>query len=252
MSEIDLTGKTALVTGGAIGIGRGIALALARAGADVALTYRDHDGPAVATQITGLGRRATAFPLDATDSAAVTEVVDAAAREFGGHLDICVNNAGGLIGRVPLADMSDEHWHRVLDVNLTSAFSCVRSALPYMGDGGRIVNISSLAARNGGGEGSGAYAAAKAGMHGLTRALAKELGPRGISVNAIAPGLILDTPFHETFTPPEGQQATIASTPLRRAGYPADVAGAVLYLASDLGGFNTGTVLDLNGGTNFI
>jgi 3-oxoacyl-[acyl-carrier protein] reductase len=249
--QIDLSNQTALVTGGAIGIGREVALALARAGADVALTYRSHDGDAVAREIVDLGRRSVAYEMDATDSAEVDRVVDAAAAALGGKIDILVNNAGGLVGRVPVAEMSDQHWRQVVDVNLSSTFYCSRAVLRHMPDGGRIVNISSLAGRNGGGPGAAAYGAAKAGVHGLTRGLAKEVGPRGITVNAVAPGLILDTPFHPTFTPEEQQQQTIAATPLRRAGYPADVAGAVLYLASELGSFCTGAVIDLNGGTYF-
>jgi 3-oxoacyl-[acyl-carrier protein] reductase len=249
--QIDLSGKAALVTGGAVGIGRGVALALAQAGADVALTYRSHDGAPVAAEIAAMGRRSAAYALDAADSAAVDAVVDRAAAALGGPISILVNNAGGLLGRLPLAEMSDEHWRKVIDVNLFSAFACSRAVLQTMPEGGRIINISSVAGRNGGGRGAVAYAAAKAGMHGLTRGLAKEVGPRGITVNAVAPGLILDTPFHEEFTPPEEQQATIDGTPVRRAGFPADCAGAVLYLASDLGAFCTGSVIDLNGGTYF-
>ena len=248
--SIDLSGKKALVTGGGVGIGRGVVLALAGAGADVALTYRSHDGDAVAAEVRGMGRRGFAWTLDATDGAAVTETVDAAASALGG-LDILVNNAGGLIARRAVRDMTGEHWRQVLDVNLSSAFYVTRAALRHMGRGGRIVNISSQAGRNGGGSGAAAYATAKAGMDGLTRALAKELGPEGITANSIAPGLILETPFHETFTPPEGQRAAIAATPLGRPGNPADVAGAVLYLVSDLGSFSNGAVLDLNGGTYF-
>lgn len=249
--RIDLAGRKALVTGGAIGIGRGIAVALAEAGADVAVTYHRHDPAEAVAEIEKRGRQGRAYHLDATDSAAVREVVDTTARDLDGRIDILVNNAGGLIARMQIADMPDEHWHKVLDVNLSSAFYCTRAVLPHMGDGGRIVNISSLAGRHGGGPGAAAYGAAKAGMHGLTRGLAKELGPRGITVNAIAPGLILDTPFHEAFTPKPDQEATIASTPVRRAGFPADVAGAVLYLVSELGSFCTGTVVDLNGGVYF-
>jgi 3-oxoacyl-[acyl-carrier protein] reductase len=248
---VDLSGKTALVTGGAIGIGRGIALRLAQAGADIALTHRSHDGDAVAAEIRQLGRKADSYPLDATNDADVEHVIGRAVDSLGGRIDILINNAGGLLARVPLAEMSSEHWHNVINLNLTSAFACTRAVLPHMPDGGRIVNISSLAAHTGGGPGSGAYAAAKAGMNGLTRGLAKELGPRGITVNAIAPGTILDTPFHETFTPKAAQEASIAATPLLRAGVPDDVAGAVLYLASELGAFCTGAVLDLNGGSYF-
>ena len=248
---IDLTGKTALVTGGGVGIGRAVATALADAGAHVALTYLTHDGREVADGIVASGGRAVAFELDVTDRAQVDRVVDRAVTDLGGHLDILVNNAGGLIAKIPTTEMPDDHWTRVLDLNLTSVFRCTQAALTSMGDGGRIVNISSLAARNGGAPGSIAYASAKAGVHAFTRGLAKELGPRRITVNALAPGMILDTPFHETFTPSEAQAATIAAIPLRRAGLPADCAGAVLYLVSELAGFCNGAVLDLNGGVYF-
>jgi 3-oxoacyl-[acyl-carrier protein] reductase len=247
----ELKGRTALVTGGAVGIGRGIALGLASAGADVAITYRTHDGEQVADEIRSLGRRACALELDATSSAAVAEVVDAAADGLGGRIDILVNNGGGLIARQPVAEMTDEHWHRVIDLNLTSAFFCSREALRRMPEGGRIVNISSQASRDGGGAGAVAYAASKAGMNGFTRGLAKEVAPRGITVNAVAPGLILDTPFHPTFTPKEAQEATIARIPVGRPGLPADVAGLVLYLASPEAGFVTGCVIDVNGGIVF-
>jgi 3-oxoacyl-[acyl-carrier protein] reductase len=148
--------------------------------------------------------------------------------------------------------MSDEHWHEMIDVNLSSAFYCCRATLPYMQSGwGRIVNMSSLAARNGGGSGAVAYAAAKAGLLGLTRGLAKELAPKGITVNAVAPGLILETPFHETFNTEAGRQAAIAGIPLKRGGVPNDVAGAVLFLVSDLAAFITGEVTEINGGAWF-
>jgi 3-oxoacyl-[acyl-carrier protein] reductase len=251
LALIDLHGKTALVTGAGTGIGQAIALALARAGADVAITFQTHDGGPVADAISKAGRRSAAFKVDVTDSADVNRAVDAASKELGGHIDILVNNAGGLIAAQEVASMDDSHWHRVLDVNLSSAFYCSRAVAPHMPDGGRIVCVSSQAARNGGAPGSIAYATAKAGLLGFVRGLAKEVGPRGITVNGIAPGLILDTPFHATFTPEERQKATIAATPLRRAGHPDDCAGAVLWLVSDLAGFATGTVIDLNGGTYF-
>jgi 3-oxoacyl-[acyl-carrier protein] reductase len=248
---IDLRGKTALVTGGAVGIGRGVALALARAGSDVAFTYLRSDATQTGQEISALGRRCAAYAMDATNSGHVESAIGRAAKRLGGKFDILVNNAGGLVARTPIAEMSDEHWHQVINVNLTSCFLCSRAILRYMPPGGRIINISSLAGENGGGHGAAAYAAAKAGVHGLTKGMAKELGPLGITVNAVAPGLILDTPFHPQHTPEADQQATIAATPLGRAGYPNDVAGAVLYLASELGSFATGTVIDLNGGTYF-
>ena len=250
MSE-ELLGRTALVTGGGVGIGRGIAIALAMAGADVAITHHRHDGVEVVSAIEAAGRRGFDYPLDATDSAQVDGVVAAAATALDGHLDILVNNTGGLVGRMPLADLSDEHWHTVLDLNLSSAFYCLRAVLPFMGEGGRIVNVSSVAGSNGGGPGALAYATSKAGMDGLTRAAAKELAPRGIVVNGVAPGLILDTPFHDTFTPVADQEATIRSTPAGRAGYPDDVAGPVVFLCSPAAGFTTGVTVGINGGTYF-
>jgi 3-oxoacyl-[acyl-carrier protein] reductase len=181
----------------------------------------------------------------------LNECVRQAAEALGGRIDILVNNCGGLIGRVPLAEMSDEHWRGVIDVNLSSAFYCSRAALQFMSDAGRIVNISSQAAFDGGGPGSAAYAAAKAGLIALTRGLATEVAPRRITVNAVAPGLILETPFHEKFSTVERQQAAIAQTPLRRAGTPGDVASTVLYLVSDLAAFITGEVTHVNGGLYF-
>jgi 3-oxoacyl-[acyl-carrier protein] reductase len=249
--SIDLTGKTALVTGGGVGIGKAIALALGKAGADVGVTFQTHGAGEVADDIRTEGRLAEAFQLDATKREDVDRTFEAAAAALGGHVDILVNNAGGLIGTYELVAIDDAHWQQVLDVNLTSTFYCTRAALRFMPDGGRIVCVSSQAARNGGAPGSIAYATAKAGLLGFVRGLAKELGGRGITVNGIAPGLILETPFHATFTPEERQKATIAATPLKRAGSPVDCAGAVLYLVSGLSSFQTGTVIDLNGGTYF-
>jgi 3-oxoacyl-[acyl-carrier protein] reductase len=144
--------------------------------------------------------------------------------------------------------MGDDHWHAVLDVNLTSMFLVTRAVLAHMPDGGRIISISSQAGQNGGGPGAVAYAAAKAGMDGMTRGLAKELGPRRITVNSIAPGFIGETPFQETHTPADAQRAAIAGIPVGRPGVPADVAAAAVYLASDGAGFVDGAVIDVNGG----
>jgi 3-oxoacyl-[acyl-carrier protein] reductase len=250
-----LAGRRALITGAGTGIGRAIALRLAQAGADVAVTYRTHDATDLVAEIQALGRRAFAAQLDATDSQEVDDVVKRAAVALGGGIDLLVNNAGGLVGRHPLAEMSQEHWRAVLDVNLTSAFLVTRAVLSEsigaMPNGGRVVTIGSLAAQNGGGAGAVAYATAKAGVDGFTRALAKELGPRGITVNCVAPGFIGDTPFHERFTPEAGQRAAVAGTPLGRAGAPDDVAAAVHFLASPEGAFCTGIVLDVNGGAWF-
>lgn len=251
--EIQLAGRTALVTGGGSGIGAAICLALAQCGVDVALTYFSQPDAAeqTAQAVREVGAQAHTFALDATDAAQVRRVVSAAAQALGGHIDILVNNAGHLVARVPFAQMSDEHWRQVMAVNLDSAFYVTRAVLPFMQGWGRIINMSSLAGRNGGGAGASAYATAKAGLLGLTRALAKEMGLQGITVNALAPGLILDTAFHATFTPPEAIQATIASLPVGFGGVPDDVAGAVVYLVSDLARFVTGEVVEINGGAWF-
>lgn len=246
--QIDLTGRTALITGGGIGIGRGIAEAFSAAGADIAVTHLTHPATDLIDDIAAGGGHAADYVLDATDSDAVNTAIDDIADAMGGKIDILVNNGGGLLARVDLPEMSDDHWHRVLDLNLTSAFYCTRAALRHMPDGGRIVNISSLAARTGGGPGAIAYATAKAGLEGFTRATAKAVAAQGVLVNCIAPGFITGTPFHETFTPKTAQESTVQALPVQRPGYPSDVAGAALYLVSPAAAFCTGITLELTGG----
>jgi 3-oxoacyl-[acyl-carrier protein] reductase len=242
--------RVALVTGGAQGLGRAIALRLAADGAVVAIGYHSVPADEVVAEIEAHGGVALALPMDVTDRRRVDEVVaDLVARL--GRLDILVNNAGGLLARVNIDEMSDDHWHEVLELNLTGAFYCTRAAAAHLGRGGRIVNVSSMAGQNGGGPGATAYAAAKAGLIGLTRAAAKELGARGITVNAVAPGFIADTAFHATFSSPAAQQAMVAQAALGRAGDPTDVAAVVAFLASPASGYMTGTVSDINGGSYF-
>lgn len=254
MMHIDLNGKTAFVTGGNIGIGKAVSLALARCGADVALTCYSHKSEAEETvkAIEDIGQKGYAFQLDATDSGQVNNIVKQVADSLGGHIDILMNNAGHLVGRSAIVDMTDEHWFSTINVNLSSTFFCTRAVLPYMNTGwGRIVNMSSLAARNGGGNGATAYAASKGAIIAFTRGLCKEVADRGITVNGVAPGLILETPFHETFNTDAGIKGAIESTPLKRGGTPDDVANSVLYFVSDLGSFITGEILEINGGMYF-
>lgn len=244
--EIILTGKTALVTGGNIGIGRAISLALARCGADVAITYFDHDQAAAET-IRAMGCNCPYLHLDATNSAEVNQVFAQAAKKLGGHIDILVNNAGHLVGRVPIAEMSDEFWRKVIDVNMTTAFYCSRAVIPFMQRGwGRVVNMSSLAGRNGGGNGATAYAAAKAGIMGFTRGLAKELAPRGITVNALAPGFI-ETDMTAVIKD-DMKSELLRQIPLGALGQPEDIANAALFLASPAARYITGQVLTVDGG----
>ncbi|HEX4401070.1 MAG TPA: SDR family oxidoreductase [Galbitalea sp.] len=248
-----LQGKTALVTGGGIGIGREIALALASAGARVAVTYHRHapdDGFRTAVAAAS-GRDAICVELDATDAAevqrALTTVGDSA-----GELSILVNNVGGLVRRNSIRDMDYELWKDVVALNLDSMFLVTHHVLRHFDfPDGRIINVASLAGRNGGHAGATAYAATKAAVFGFTRGLAKELAPSGTTVNALAPGFIEGTPFHDTFTSDESKAATIASIPVGRAGTPSDVASAAVWLASPGAGFVSGTVIDINGAQYF-
>jgi 3-oxoacyl-[acyl-carrier protein] reductase len=248
--RIDLTGRTALVTGGNSGIGAAVAVALGKAGAKVVTTFMSV--PEIPAGLIQSGNCAGTFHLDARDSAMVNTVVEKAAALLDGHIDILINNAGSLVGRTKIADMTDTFWHEVLNVNLSSAFYCTRAALPFMNRGfGRIVHMSSQAASDGGGPGAVAYAASKAGVSGMTRGLAKEFGAQGITVNAIAPGLIQNTKLHNTFTKPEVQREIISRIPIGRGGRPEDVAGAVIFLVSDFGEFVSGETIELNGGIFF-
>jgi 3-oxoacyl-[acyl-carrier protein] reductase len=252
--QINLTGRRAFVTGAGAGIGASIALAMGRSGADVVVHYAHsaQGAEAVAAELRGLGRKSIAVQADLTNSSAATTAVKAATELLGG-LDILVNNAGNLVGRATVGEMSDEHWHSVIDVNVSSTFYVTRAAVPHLthSPAGRVILMSSLASENGGGTGSVAYAASKAAIVGFARGLAKELAASGTTVNAVAPGFIGDTAFHNTFTPVDAQAGMIAGIPLQRAGTVDDVAGVATFLASDLSGYVTGQVIDINGGTNF-
>jgi 3-oxoacyl-[acyl-carrier protein] reductase len=248
-----LNGQVALVTGAEVGIGRATALALARAGADVAVHYyADAAGAAeAAREIEAVGRRAATFGADLTKSAEVTRAVGDAQAHFG-RIDVLVNNAGGLLGRHNLTEMSEAFYHAVMDVNVLTTFLCCQAVAPGMiaRGSGAIVNLTSLAAHNGGGPGASVYSAAKAAVLALTKAYAKELAPHGIRVNAVSPGLIGGTPFHKTFTAPEAFAAAIKTIPLGRAGTPEDVANVIAFLAGDGAAFLAGETIEINGGMN--
>ena len=244
---LGLAGARVLVTGGGTGIGRGIAEAFGAEGARVAITYHRHEpDDALRAACPGL----VALPNQATDEADTNAVVAKIVEALGG-LDVLVNNVGGMVARVPISDMTYVHWREVMELNLDSMFLMTKAVMPHLADGGRIVNVASVAGHNGGGAGAVAYATAKSGMFAFTRGLAKELASRRITANALAPGYIDQTEFHAVHTPASEQAKQIAGIPLGRPGLPADVAGPTLWLASDLASWVTGEVVDINGGTYF-
>ncbi|MBP5559306.1 MAG: 3-oxoacyl-ACP reductase FabG [Bacteroidales bacterium] len=246
-----LTGKVAVVTGGSRDIGRAIALKLAKEGAKVCINYCHDESKAAETleMISEAGGIAIAVKADVTKEQEVQALFKAVADAWG-RIDVLVNNAGGIMGRKAIQDQDENWYNSLMDLNFKSCWLCTREVLKYMGRGGSIVNISSQAARDGGGPGSSIYACGKAAMLCHTRAMAKELGPQGIRVNAICPGMI-NTYFHDTFTKPEGREALHRSAPLRREGEAPEVADLACYLASDESSYITGNGIDINGGCLF-
>jgi len=250
-----LLGKRALVTAGAQGIGLAICRHLLRAGCDVFVHYNAsaEAAHALVQEAATLGRQCANLRGDLSRTEDCEAVVAAAAPFLGG-VDVLVNNAGSLIGRRAFGEADDDFWARTISLNVGSVRKTTRAALPHLTaaartrGGASIVNLSSLAGRKGGHAGSLAYATAKGAVLTFTRALAAELGPLGIRVNALAPGLILGTQFHTTHTTPESAQATVATIPLGRAGTADDVARAAVFLAGEFDGFINGATLDINGG----
>ena len=177
-------------------------------------------------------------------------MVDTCRAAFGDVINILVNVAGGLLARKPLAELDEAFWDAVIAVNLKSAYLVTKEVVPYMTSGGAIVNFSSQAARDGGGFGALAYATSKGGVLTMTRGLAKELGPKGIRVNCVSPGMI-NTTFHNTFTKPEVRANVAAATPLRREGEATEVGDLVVYLVSDAASFINGESIEINGGSYF-
>ncbi len=249
----DLVGKVAVVTGGARDIGRQVSLLLAERGASVCINYFDNkeDAEETLTTIKDKNGQAIIVQGDITKEEDIKKLVDSCVKEFGNKIDILVNVAGGLVGRKTTLEMDADFWNFVVMLNLTSVFLVTKAVLPYMGEGGSIVNFTSQAARDGGGPGASAYATSKGGVLTYTRSLAKELGPKKIRVNAVSPGMI-NTTFHNTFTKPEVRKNVAAATPLRREGEAPEVAELVLFLASDASSFITGASVDINGGTYFV
>ncbi|EMI43856.1 SDR family NAD(P)-dependent oxidoreductase [Rhodopirellula sp. SWK7] len=237
-----------MVTAGVQGIGLAISRALLDAGCKVVVHYFSSADAANELKAE-YGDRVEAFQADLTDPAQAKQMVENAVEALGG-LEILINNAGSLIGRRGLDEVDMDFWRSVIDVNVTSMINVTKFAAPALreANGASIVNLASLAGRKGGHAGSLVYSTAKGAVLTMTRALSNELGPDGIRVNALAPGLILETSFHNTHTTKESADATIAQIPIGRAGNPNDVAHAAVFLAEQFDGFVTGATLDINGG----
>ncbi len=247
---LELSGKVALVTGASSGIGAASAQVLADLGAHVAIGFNSNQKGAeqVRQEILDTGGKAVSIQADVRKADEIRKLAQQAVHEFG-PIDILVNNAGSLIERLPIMEMTEERWDEVMTLNLKSAMLCAQAVAPSMIERGTgsIINIVSIAGRNGGGTGSGAYATAKGGLITFTKALAKEMAPHSVRVNAVSPGVI-DTPFHEMFSTPEMMANFVKMIPLGRAGSSMEVAKVIAFLASDAASFVVGETIEVNGG----
>ena len=247
----EFKGKSILITGASTGIGAAVARAFGEYGARVAVHYNSSREAAekVAADINSSGGEAFVVQADVTDIAASEDMVKKVAAEFGG-IDILINNAGAMLERKPFVDASEDYFRSVMDLNFTSVYAICRAAIPIMRkqNGGNIINVTSIAARNGGAMGSGIYAASKGAVSTLTRNLAKEEAPHNIRVNAVSPGVIT-TPFHEKVSTAEQLAAAQATIPQGRLGTAQDCVGTFLFLASErLSAYVDGQIIEVNGG----
>lgn len=247
-----LKDKVAIVTGGGRDIGRDVSRVLAREGAKVVINFANDEVSAAETleSIRAAGGEAIVHKADVTTAAGVDSLVAAAKAAYGEQVDILVNLAGGMVERRQLADIDEAFFDKVMTLNLKSTYLTTRAVAPLMPEGSSIINFASQAGRDGGGPGASIYATSKGAVMTFTRSMAKELGPKGVRVNSLCPGMIA-TSFHDTFTKPEVRTAVAGNTPLRRQGRPEEVAETVAYLASDAAAFVTGANLDINGGMFF-
>jgi 3-oxoacyl-[acyl-carrier protein] reductase len=252
--SFDLSGKIAVVTGGARDIGRATSLELARNGADVLVNYFGSEEKAAATvkEIEALGRRALAVRADVTKKANIDYLTAEALRFGNGRIDVLVNNAGGLIKRVLLGELTEALLDEVMRLNFTSVVLMCQAVIPHMvkQGGGRVINVSSVAGHNGGAPTQPHYSPAKAAVSNLARTLTKEFAGKGVTINSVAPGVI-DNAFHEMHTPKDVFANLIKGIPMGRAGTNEEVAGVIAFLASPAASYITGEVIHVNGGLYF-
>ncbi|MBA6152820.1 SDR family NAD(P)-dependent oxidoreductase [Gelidibacter maritimus] len=248
----NLKGKVAVVTGGARDIGRAVSIKLAKEGAKVVVNYFEsqEEGDETVRLIKKDGGEAIAVYADVTKQKDIDNLVAKTKEAYGNKVDILVNVAGGLFARKTIEEIDEEFYDLLMNVNFKGTVFTTKSFKPLMGKGGAIVNFASQAARDGGGPGSGLYAASKGAVLTYTRSLAKEFGPQGIRVNSLCPGMIA-TKFHDDFTSDQVRANVANGTPLRREGQAEEVADLVAYLASDEASFITGNNVDINGGLAF-
>ena len=248
----DLKDKVVLITGSSTGIGAAAAVAFGKLGARVAVHYNSSQGPAeeVLGRVKATGAQAILLKGDVLESAQCQRLVDETVKAFG-RIDILINNAGALVQRVPIEEITDELFDNVVYLNVRSAMMCTTAAVKAMrqqGHGGVVINVTSVAARHGGGAGASLYAGSKGFVSTMTRGLAKELVKDNIRVNAVAPGVIT-TPFHERFSTPQMLEGFRATIPMNRLGTAEECAGAFVYLASEqMSGYVTGQIIEVNGG----
>jgi len=248
----DLKDKVVLITGSSTGIGAAAAVAFGKLGARVAVHYNSSQGPAeeVLGRVKATGAQAILLKGDVLESAQCQRLVDETVKAFG-RIDILINNAGALVQRVPIEEITDELFDNVVYLNVRSAMMCTAAAVKAMrqqGQGGVVINVTSVAARHGGGAGASLYAGSKGFVSTMTRGLAKELVKDNIRVNAVAPGVIT-TPFHERFSTPQMLEGFRATIPMNRLGTAEECAGAFVYLASEqMSGYVTGQIIEVNGG----
>ena len=247
---MDLTGKVALITGASSGIGAATAAVFADLGAKVAIGYHHNRRGAEQARdsIANAGGHAIAIQADVRQQAGIAALVRGATERFG-PIDILVNNAGSLVERMKVLEITEEKWDNIMNLNLKSAMLCSQAVAPSMMERkrGTIINVVSIAGRNGGGPAAGAYAAAKGGLITFTKSLAKEMAPFGVRVNAISPGVI-DTPFHEAFSTPEMIRNFVAGIPMGRTGKSMECATVIAFLASEASSFVIGETVEVNGG----